>query len=83
MKIVHESGTINVPTSPKLIGDDDEHLREWQEQQTASIATASASDRMKLFLILFYDLCRYSCVLGIGACRVLIQHLFNPFNNRS
>jgi hypothetical protein len=73
VKAIHASGTFNVPvltTEPK------------QSREEAA-ATASASDRIKLFLILFYDLCRHICVLGIRASRVLIQRLVKTFDNRS
>jgi hypothetical protein len=81
MKVVHESVTMNVPTSPKA--SEDELLREFPELRTGSAATASAADRMKLFLILFYDLCRYFFTLCFGAGRVRIQRLVDTFDNRA
>jgi len=83
MKVVHESGAMSIPTSPKAIGDDDEPLREVQELRTGSPATAGASDRMKLFLILFYDLSRYFFAVCVGAGRVLVQRLIKTFDNRA
>jgi len=67
MNTVHASGTLNVP----------------EPAQEEAAATAGASDRIKLFLILFYDLCRCICALGLGVCRALVQRLGETLNNRT
>ena len=83
MKVVHESGAMSISTSPKTLGDDDEPLRELQELRTGNAATARVHDRMKLFLILFYDLCRYLFIVCINIGRVLFQRLIKTFDDRA
>lgn len=84
MKAVHDSATMDLPTSVNTPRASTERGRKFVEvRRRKNIETASAADRIKLFSILLCDLFVCACALAVRSFRTLLQRLADTFNNRT